>query len=97
MNTLPGLLVDDPLCHMPLKHFFPPLRSPFFRSLVDFITSGPVAAMVWKGKGVVAAARLMIGQTNPLTSAPGTIRGFFIVLFFFFPPSFMFLHLYLAF
>ncbi|KAF2076787.1 hypothetical protein CYY_001913 [Polysphondylium violaceum] len=46
---------------------------------VDFITSGPVVAMVWEGKGVVAAARLMIGQTNPLTSAPGTIRGDFAI------------------
>jgi nucleoside-diphosphate kinase len=47
----------------------------FFPGLVDFITSGPVVAMVWEGKGVVAAARKMIGATNPLNSEPGTIRG----------------------
>lgn len=47
----------------------------FFDGLVSFLTSGPVVAMVWQGKGVVAAARAFIGATNPLNSAPGTIRG----------------------
>lgn len=49
----------------------------FFSDLVDFITSGPVCAMVWEGNGVVASARTLIGETNPLTSPPGTIRGDF--------------------
>ncbi|MEB3292643.1 MAG: nucleoside-diphosphate kinase [Synechococcales bacterium] len=48
---------------------------PFFPALVEFITSGPVVAMVWEGDGVVASARKMIGATNPLTAEPGTIRG----------------------
>jgi len=48
---------------------------PFFAGLVDFITSGPVVAMVWEGEGVIAAARLMIGATKPLEANPGTIRG----------------------
>ncbi len=48
---------------------------PFFAGLVDFITSGPVVAMVWEGDGVILAARLMIGATKPLEAAPGTIRG----------------------
>ncbi|MFZ4567337.1 MAG: nucleoside-diphosphate kinase, partial [Prochlorococcaceae cyanobacterium] len=48
---------------------------PFFAGLVEFITSGPVVAMVWEGDGVIAAARLMIGATKPLEAAPGTIRG----------------------
>jgi nucleoside-diphosphate kinase len=52
---------------------------PFFDGLVKFITSGPVVAMVWQGKGVIATARQMIGATNPLNSAPGTIRGDFAV------------------
>jgi nucleoside-diphosphate kinase len=43
--------------------------------LVEFITSGPVVATVWEADGVVAAARKMIGATNPLTAEPGTIRG----------------------
>lgn len=56
-------------------HAHPQTERPFFGGLVDFITSGPVVAMVWEGKGVIASARTLIGATNPLTSAPGTIRG----------------------
>lgn len=48
---------------------------PFFPGLVEFITSSPVVAMVWEGNGVVAAARQMMGKTNPLDADPGTIRG----------------------
>jgi nucleoside-diphosphate kinase len=44
---------------------------------VSFITSGPVVAMVWEGKGVIASARKIIGATNPLNSEPGTLRGDF--------------------
>jgi nucleoside-diphosphate kinase len=59
------------------QHYGVHKERPFFAGLVDFITSGPVVAMVWEGDGVVAAARQIIGATNPLTSAPGTIRGDF--------------------
>jgi len=45
--------------------------------LVNFITSSPVVAMVWEGKGVVATARKIIGATNPLNADNGTIRGDF--------------------
>eukprot|EP01135_Chromosphaera_perkinsii_P005537 Nk52_evm86s352 gene=Nk52_evmTU86s352 len=48
---------------------------PFFRNMVDFVTSGPVVAMVWEGKKVIKTARMVIGATDPLASAPGTIRG----------------------
>ena len=48
---------------------------PFFDSLVDFITSGPVVAMVWEGDGVITSARKLIGATKPLEADPGTIRG----------------------
>ncbi|MDX2271264.1 MAG: nucleoside-diphosphate kinase [Cyanobacteriota bacterium] len=58
-------------------HYAEHKERPFFKGLVDFITSGPVVAMVWQGKGVVAAARKLIGKTNPLDSEPGTIRGDF--------------------
>ena len=47
----------------------------FFNDLVEFITSGPVVAMVWEGEGVIASMRLLMGQTNPAQAAPGTIRG----------------------
>lgn len=49
----------------------------FFGELVDFITSGPVFAMVWEGENVIATARQMMGSTNPKDAAPGTIRGDF--------------------
>ncbi|MBM7855987.1 nucleoside-diphosphate kinase [Desulfohalotomaculum tongense] len=48
---------------------------PFFEPLVAYITSAPVVAMVWEGKEIIAAAREMMGATNPLKAAPGTIRG----------------------
>ena len=57
------------------KHYDVHKERPFFVGLVEFITSSPVVAMVWEGDGVVASARNLIGATNPLTSAPGTIRG----------------------
>lgn len=48
---------------------------PFFGSLVDFITSGPVVAMVLEGKEAVTTVRGMMGATDPLKADPGTIRG----------------------
>lgn len=57
------------------KHYGEHADKPFFKGLVDFITSGPVVAMVLEGKGVINAAREMMGATNPLKAAPGTIRG----------------------
>src|SRR5437763_1069828 len=50
---------------------------PFFGGLVQFITSGPVVAMILEGEGAVAAVRQMMGATRPLESAPGSIRGDF--------------------
>ena len=57
------------------KHYGEHAGKPFFAGLVDFITSGPVVAMVLEGSGVINAAREMMGATNPLKAAPGTIRG----------------------
>jgi nucleoside-diphosphate kinase len=57
------------------QHYAVHKERPFFAGLVDFIISAPVVAMVWEGDGAVAAARKIIGATNPLTSEPGTIRG----------------------
>ncbi len=48
---------------------------PFFGELVEFITSGPVFAMVLEGENVIDTARLVVGATNPQQAAPGTIRG----------------------
>jgi nucleoside-diphosphate kinase len=57
------------------QHYGVHRERPFFAGLVEFITSGPVVAMVWEGDGVIAAARKMIGATKPLEAEPGTIRG----------------------
>ena len=57
------------------KHYGVHKERPFFSDLVDFISSGPVVAMVWEGDGVISSARKMIGTTKPLEAEPGTIRG----------------------
>lgn len=57
------------------RHYAEHKERPFFGELVDFITSGPVFAMVWEGENVIATARQMMGKTNPQEAAPGTIRG----------------------
>ncbi|EHL74319.1 nucleoside-diphosphate kinase [Bacillus smithii] len=59
------------------KHYQEHKERPFFGELVEFITSGPVFAMVWEGENVIATARQMMGTTNPKDAAPGTIRGDF--------------------
>jgi nucleoside-diphosphate kinase len=59
------------------KHYGEHKDKPFFGELVDFITSGPLVAMVLEGESAVEAARQVIGATNPLQSAPGSIRGDF--------------------
>ncbi|NPV26937.1 MAG: nucleoside-diphosphate kinase [Firmicutes bacterium] len=61
------------------QHYAEHQGKPFFEGLVDFITSGPVVAMVWEGKNVVRIVREMMGATNPVEAAPGTIRGQFAV------------------
>jgi len=51
----------------------------FFPGLLNFMTSGPVVAMVWEGKNIVKISRDMIGATNPLNATPGTVRGDYCV------------------
>ena len=57
------------------NHYGVHSERPFFNDLVDFISSGPVIAMVWEGEGVILSARKLIGATKPLDAEPGTIRG----------------------
>lgn len=57
------------------EHYGEHKERPFFNDLVNFITSGPVFAMVWEGENVIKTARKMMGETNPADAAPGTIRG----------------------
>ena len=66
------MTVDRPLAE---EHYAEHSERPFFGELVDFITGGPLVAMVLEGHEVVTAARQVIGATNPLEAAPGSIRG----------------------
>jgi nucleoside-diphosphate kinase len=56
-------------------HYAEHTEKPFFGELVEFITRGPLVAMVLEGHEAVAAARQVIGATNPVEAAPGSIRG----------------------
>ncbi|CAL8304984.1 unnamed protein product [Merluccius merluccius] len=63
-----------------LKEHYRDLRTkPFFNGLVRYMSSGPVVAMVWQGLDVVKTSRKMLGETNPVDSLPGTIRGDYCV------------------
>ncbi|KAM6897191.1 NME/NM23 nucleoside diphosphate kinase 2a [Xenentodon cancila] len=62
-----------------MQHYIDLKDRPFFPSLVNYMGSGPVVAMVWEGKGVVKTGRVMLGETNPADSKPGTIRGDFCI------------------
>ncbi len=74
-------LVALQLVHAPREvaeaHYFVHREQPFFRDVVEFITSGPVVAMVLEGENAIAAARQMMGATRPLEASPGSIRGDF--------------------
>ena len=57
------------------RHYEAHREKPFFADLVNFITSGPIVAMVWAGQDAVAVARNVMGATDPAKAAPGTLRG----------------------
>ena len=61
------------------RHYAEHAERPFFGELVEFITSGPIVAMVLEGEPVPSAARQVIGATDPLDAAPGSIRGDFAI------------------
>lgn len=61
------------------QHYVDLKDKPFFPTLINYMSSGPVVAMVWEGKGVVKTGRVMLGETNPAESKPGTIRGDFCI------------------
>ncbi|WP_188887639.1 nucleoside-diphosphate kinase [Paenibacillus radicis (ex Gao et al. 2016)] len=61
------------------KHYAEHEGKPFYPPLIDFITSGPVFAMVWEGDNVIALTRALIGKTNGVDAAPGTIRSDYAV------------------
>jgi len=61
------------------QHYAEHDGKPFFGELVEFITSGPIVAMVLEGDEAIKAARQVIGATNPLEASPGSIRGDFAI------------------
>jgi len=74
--TLRSLTVTKELAE---QHYAEHAERPFFGELVDFITSGPLVAAVLEGVNAVRAARQVIGATDPLEAASGSIRGDFAV------------------
>jgi nucleoside-diphosphate kinase len=67
-----ALQLDEELAK---THYSEHEGKPFFEGLIEFITSGPVFAMVWEGKDATRQVRRMVGATDPAEAAPGTIRG----------------------
>ncbi|KFK31881.1 hypothetical protein AALP_AA6G170800 [Arabis alpina] len=72
---LVGIKVVAPSKDFAQKHYHDLKERPFFNGLCDFLSSGPVIAMVWEGEGVIKYGRKLIGATDPQKSEPGTIRG----------------------
>src|SRR5919198_5580135 len=66
------MTVDQALAE---QHYAEHRERPFFGELVEFITGGPLVALVLEGYEAIKAARQVIGATNPLDAAPGSIRG----------------------
>ena len=74
--ALKHMTVDEDLAR---RHYAEHDGKPFFGELVEFITSAPLVAMVLEGEQAVAAARQVIGATNPIQAVPGSIRGDFAI------------------
>ncbi len=74
LEAMRMLTIDDELAE---THYAEHAERPFFADLVEFITSGPVVAMRWGGESAITVARTLMGDTNPVDAAPGTIRGDF--------------------
>ena len=75
--TLAALEMVKPTREQAEAHYGVHRGKPFFEGVVNFISSGPVVAMIWESEDVVALSRKLIGATKPADSTPGTIRGDF--------------------
>ena len=74
LAAMKQMTADTELAH---EHYGEHSEKPFFDDLVAFITGGPLVAIVLEGVEAVAAARQLIGATNPIEAAPGSIRADF--------------------
>jgi nucleoside-diphosphate kinase len=72
LAAMKQLQIDSQIANV---HYAEHAEKPFFEELVEFITGGPLVAMVLEGTDAVQAARQVIGATNPIEAAPGSIRG----------------------
>jgi nucleoside-diphosphate kinase len=70
-----GMKLMDVSTALAREHYKEHVGKPFFKGLVDFITSTPVVAMVFEGPGAIEICRATIGATNPMAATPGSIRG----------------------
>lgn len=74
---LTALKLLQPTTEQAKGHYIDLASKPFYGSLVEYFSSGPIVGMVWEGKSVVKSGRVLLGATNPADSLPGTIRGDF--------------------
>jgi nucleoside-diphosphate kinase len=72
---LVGLKMVWPTLEMAEEHYADLSKKPFFPGLTKFFSSGPVVCMCWEGKDIINQGRQMLGETQPLSSKPGSIRG----------------------
>lgn len=70
-----GLKITIPTMEELEEHYFDHREKHFFKSLVEYMSSGPIVAMVLEGSRVITSFRNMMGDTNPALAMPGTIRG----------------------
>ena len=76
---LVGLKMVWPTKEMAEQHYADLSKKPFFPGLVNFFSSGPIVCMCWEGKDIIKQGRQMLGETQPLASKPGSIRGDFSI------------------
>lgn len=72
---LVGLKMVWPTMQMAEAHYADLSKKPFYNGLCKFFSSGPVVCMCWEGKDIIKQGRQMLGETQPLSSKPGSIRG----------------------
>ncbi|WP_435299793.1 nucleoside-diphosphate kinase [Timonella sp. A28] len=75
--TLAGAELLVPSEELLAQHYAEHVGKPFYAPLVEFMSSGPVLAIVAQGERVIEGFRVLAGETDPTTAAPGTIRGDF--------------------
>jgi nucleoside-diphosphate kinase len=76
---LVGLKMVWPTEEMAMEHYADLSKKPFYPGLCKFFSSGPIVCMCWEGKDIINQGRQMLGETQPLASKPGSIRGDFSI------------------